>query len=75
MAIQNDRLGGAVPVIDLGLTSGAEPGPDRPATWPPESVVDQVGSAAERFGFFQVVGHGLEPELIDRVWDRTRACM
>ncbi len=80
MAIGDNRLDTGVPVIDLGLESGAEPGPEfgsdrsnRSEPWPPQAIVERVGSAAARFGFFQVVGHGIEVELIDQVWDRTRA--
>lgn len=47
-----------VPVIDLAQ--------------PRDEVVAQVADAAERFGFFQVVGHGIAEELIDAVWDATR---
>ena len=48
-----------VPVIDL--------------RHPWDDVVGQVADAAERFGFFQVVGHGIEDRLFERVWDSTRA--
>lgn len=53
----------AVPIIDLNGCS--------PAT-PPGDVVSQVASAAEHFGFFQVVNHGLSDQLIESVWDSTR---
>lgn len=79
MAIGNDRHDTAVPVIDLGISPVSESDSDhgsgagRSDVWPPPSIVEPVGAAAERFGFFQVVGHGIDAELIDQVWDRTRA--
>lgn len=48
-----------LPVIDLG----------RPA---PE-VVAAIDEAASRFGFFQIVGHGIAPGLVDDVWAATDA--
>ncbi len=54
-----------VPVIDLSTFTD-------PAA-PPTAIVDAVGDAAARFGFFQVVDHGIADELVDRVWDRTAA--
>ena len=53
----------ALPVIDLGG-----------ATNPPSAqVVSQVTAAAERFGFFQIVNHGISPSQIDELWQSTRA--
>ena len=46
-----------VPVISL---AGASP-------------VDHVAEAAATFGFFQVVDHGIQPDLIQRVWDSAAA--
>ncbi|MEP1124308.1 MAG: 2OG-Fe(II) oxygenase family protein [Ilumatobacter sp.] len=54
----------SVPVIDLG---------GRPGSGPSTDVVRQVADAAERFGFFQVVGHGIGAEWIDEVWSATAA--
>lgn len=48
----------AVPVIDLG-------GPD-------DEVVPRVASACADWGFFQIVGHGVGDDLLDRVWRETR---
>ncbi len=53
----------AIPVIDL---SSSPPEPNR-------AVVDAVADAAARFGFFQIVGHGVPDELIEDVWRETRA--
>ncbi len=54
----------AVPVIDLGRCVDALPS---------AAVVDQVADAAERYGFFQVIGHGIDADLIERVWTGTDA--
>jgi isopenicillin N synthase-like dioxygenase len=54
----------AVPVIELGGHGLNGPTP---------TVVEQVADAAATFGFFQVVDHGIAPELIQRVWDQTAA--
>ena len=48
-----------VPVIDLQQRRDA--------------VIVQVADAAERFGFFQIVGHGIEDRLFEQVWKATRA--
>ncbi|NNE72710.1 MAG: hypothetical protein HKN26_03530 [Acidimicrobiales bacterium] len=53
-----------MPTIDLGRPHRSTPGP---------AVVDAVASAAAEFGFFQVVQHGIAPELIERVWGQTRS--
>lgn len=53
-----------VPIIDLGGRLG---------TAPSEAVVGQVAEAAERFGFFQIVGHGIDAAQIDDVWSATAA--
>lgn len=34
-------------------------------------MIAQVAEAAEHFGFFQIVGHGVEPERIAAVWTAT----
>jgi isopenicillin N synthase-like dioxygenase len=60
-----------VPIIDLaGLPPLSATG-SSPAAEPPETIVAQVADAASRFGFFQVVNHGIEAELIDAVWAQT----
>lgn len=51
-----------VPIIDLGGRRGSGPS---------TSVVEQVADAAERFGFFQIVGHGIDAERIADVWSAT----
>ncbi len=45
-----------IPCIDL----------DRP------TATEQIGDAAEAFGFFQVLNHGIPEALVARVWSQTR---
>ncbi len=52
-----------IPVIDI---SDLGRGPDD------QAVVDAIDDAAARYGFFQIVGHGVPAELIDAVWYETR---
>ncbi len=48
-----------IPVIDLGSA--------RPL------ANERIGRACREWGFFQIVGHGIAPALIDRVWTLTHA--
>ena len=54
-----------VPVIDLG--------PLKHSSTPPASLVDEVAQACERWGFFQVVNHGVDEELRARAEEQQRA--
>ena len=45
----------AVPTIDLRR--------------PPAEVADTIAASCRDLGFFQVVGHGLDPEVVDATWD------
>lgn len=54
----------SVPVVDLTPFRERSPGA--------AEVVDTIAHACRTFGFFQVVGHGMPPSLIDRVWEQTR---
>jgi len=54
-----------LPVIDLSLTEGAEPWRDH--------VAAQVDWAASEFGFFYVVGHGIDLGSIDTLYRLSRA--
>ncbi len=51
-------------MIDLG---------GRPGSGPSHDVVNQVADAAHRFGFFQIVGHGIDAQRIDDVWAAASA--
>ena len=37
-----------------------------------DAVVARIAAACRDWGFFQVVGHGATPDLIDRVWAESR---
>ena len=37
------------------------------------TAVDQIANACKTWGFFQVVNHGIDAVLIDKVWQQTRA--
>lgn len=52
-----------VPVIDLGGCVGP----------PSDGVVRAVAAAAETFGFFQIINHGIAPQEIDSLWGVTRS--
>ena len=53
----------SVPVIDISsLDRGAAS----------DQAVAEIAAACESWGFFQVVGHGVPSQLIDRVWHQTR---
>lgn len=47
-------------------------------TWVPvidltaDDAVDAIAVAAERVGFFTIIGHGIDPEIIDAAWSSTR---
>ena len=49
----------SVPVIDLTANDAR--------------VVEQVGAACERIGFFTITNHGVPAEVIDRAWRAARA--
>ncbi len=68
----------SVPTIDLSpfLTDrSADRVPEdlAPEERVPEDIVQAVASAAEHYGFFQVINHGIDEQLIERVWAQTRA--
>ena len=64
-----DADSSGVPVIDLGL----DPSQDSSTVQPSPAIIDAVAHAAEHHGFFQVVNHGVDPALIDAMWDQTTA--
>jgi len=56
-----------LPIIDL---SDLDTDPLRAADAP--EVVAAIADAAQRFGFFQVVHHGIDATLTAEVWEQTR---
>jgi isopenicillin N synthase-like dioxygenase len=54
---------GVIPIIDLSSLDGRAL--DR------GSVIAAIAAAAHHWGFFQVTGHGVPAELVDRVWAET----
>ena len=52
----------AVPIIDLGGATDV----------PPAHTISQVAAAAESFGFFQVINHGIDDRATDDLWRATR---
>ena len=55
----------SVPVIDLqGLVQGD--GIDKK-----HSAITEIAEASHRWGFFQVVNHGIADEHLDRIWNQT----
>ena len=53
-----------LPVIDLSLVDGGDPWRDH--------VAAQIDWAAAEFGFFYVVGHGIDSGLIDSIYAMSR---
>jgi isopenicillin N synthase-like dioxygenase len=39
----------------------------------PDAFAQDLGGSFERFGFAIISGHGIDPVLIDRAWDATKA--
>jgi isopenicillin N synthase-like dioxygenase len=58
--VEHPRL----PVIDLSLVDGGDPWRDH--------VASQIDWAAAEFGFFYVVGHGIDPGLMDSLYAMSR---
>jgi isopenicillin N synthase-like dioxygenase len=56
------EIGSAVPVIDIGGLRA-----DRD-----EVMIGEIAAACREWGFFQVINHGISPELINDVWAQTR---
>jgi isopenicillin N synthase-like dioxygenase len=66
MAVQDPEAATrAIPVIDFGPAFRGEPGGL-------EAVAAQVRRASETVGFFYLVGHGVEPEIIDAAFAASR---
>ena len=57
-------VGESVPVIDIdGLDQGSAA----------NNTVAEIAAACETWGFFQIVGHGVPADLIQRTWSSTKA--
>ena len=55
----------SIPIIDLSSLGDAEAG-RTPA-------IDAIAAAADDWGFFQITGHDVSGDLIDRLWAETQA--
>ena len=56
-----------VPIIDISdLVSDSSSAAAAPA-------IKDIAQACREWGFFQIINHGISADLIDQVWDRTRA--
>jgi len=63
---ESGRLAERVPIIDVGaIVADAE----SPAAL---DAVQRIATACREWGFFQVVNHGIAPDLIDATWRETR---
>jgi isopenicillin N synthase-like dioxygenase len=55
-----------IPVIDLGPFGGRDPAASA-------DVVERVGRACRALGFFIATGHGVDPDVAQRLYDLARA--
>ena len=62
-----DTLANNVPVIDVSALI-ADPVSSRAV-----NAIDAIARACEEWGFFQVTGHGIPAQRIERVWSAVRA--
>ncbi len=64
---QQGSIDDQVPVIDVAdLVLDSSSAAARPA-------IDAIAQAAQTWGFFQVINHGISTEMIENVWHQTRA--
>ncbi len=61
------EFGDAVPVIDIAEVTRNASGEAA------QQAVREIAKACREWGFFQVINHGVAGELIDTVWQQTRA--
>ena len=54
-----------VPVIDISGLSSAD-------TEVRQAVIDELGAACREIGFFQIVGHGADLDLVEQMYDVSR---
>ena len=61
------EFGDSVPIIDIaGVTQNA-------SGEAAQQAVNDIAKACREWGFFQVINHGISDELVETVWQRTRA--
>ncbi len=61
------EFGDSVPIIDIaGVTQNA-------SGEAAQQAVNDIAKACREWGLFQVINHGIPDELIDTVWQQTRA--
>jgi isopenicillin N synthase-like dioxygenase len=54
-----------IPIIDIsGLLTGSDA--------EQQAVSEQIGHACQNVGFFVIVGHGVDPDLINSTWQSTK---
>jgi isopenicillin N synthase-like dioxygenase len=64
----------SVPVIDISALADVAPDAELPAdNAGVQDLVGKLRSASTRFGFFQILGHGVSADLLADVWAQTTA--
>jgi len=58
-------MDGEIPVIDVSCLSSKE-------EWAMRATADKIRIACERIGFFYIVNHGVQPEVIEDVFRQSR---
>lgn len=60
------EIANQVPIIDISAVV------EDAASQDAREAVDAIAAACRNWGFFQVINHGIQGELLDRTWARTR---